>query len=62
MQYYKTNTHKTQTNTNESRHSEMGPVRENPIQNCKNYSSKCAHDWGLEEVCPRKFLKFNLDI
>ena len=35
MQYDKINTHKNtniHVNTNESRHSEMGPVRQNPIQ------------------------------
>jgi len=31
----------TQINTNKSTHSEIGPVWQNPIQNC---SSKCAYD------------------
>ena len=32
MQYEKINTKYTNINTTESRHSEMGPVRQNPIQ------------------------------
>jgi len=35
---------KNKINTNESMHSESGPLRQNWIQNCKNRSSKCAYD------------------
>ena len=34
------NTQNTDINTDESMHNEMGPVWQNPIQNCKNCSSK----------------------
>jgi len=44
LQFEKINTK--YTNTNESTHSKMGPVRQNPIQrtNFKNCSCKCAYD------------------
>jgi len=38
------NTQNTDINTDESMHNEMGPVWQNPIQNCKNCSSKCDYD------------------
>jgi len=45
MQLTKNTKKYTYINTNESTHGEMGPVRQNPIQEiCKNCSSKCAYD------------------
>ena len=55
MQYDKINTN---INTNESRHSEMGPVRKPSPENCKNYSTS----GGIRLTSKSKLVSRNMKV
>ena len=49
MQYEKINTNCTYINTNGSKHSETGPVRQNPVTNTNTMMNNCTFYWRKEK-------------